>query len=197
MGKIDQCIAQVLQSRQQWELGAVVRGDRLEDIIPVFVVLGSDLSNRFHDSVRIAARYANHPVFAGLPLNHSKSRVIVTAFWPDAQVHLPVSELRTIFDAGWPFLDASAQNSLVFANSCCFGWAMQLFRKIIVTATSFTILLVGGLPDFCLVTEDVAPIKSDGTWSIGSSPCEWWLSTYILPKRSFMDFLGYPFNLIL
>lgn len=38
-----------------------------------------------------------------------------------------------------------------------------LFKKIIVTATSFTILLVGGLPDFCLVTEDVAPIKSDGT----------------------------------
>ena len=32
-----------------------------------------------------------------------------------------------------------------------------------MTATSFTILLVGGLPDFCLVTEDVAPIKSDGT----------------------------------
>ena len=38
-----------------------------------------------------------------------------------------------------------------------------LFKKIIVTATSFTILLVGGLPDFRLVTEDVAPIKSDGT----------------------------------
>ena len=38
-----------------------------------------------------------------------------------------------------------------------------LFKKIIVTTTSFTILLVGGLPDFCLVTEDVAPIKSDGT----------------------------------
>ena len=38
-----------------------------------------------------------------------------------------------------------------------------LFKKIIVTATSFTILLVGGLPDFCLVTEDVALIKSDGT----------------------------------
>ena len=46
------------------------------------------------------------------------------------------------------------------------------FKKIIVTATSFTILLVGGLPDFCPVTEDVAPIKSDGNWSIGSSPCE-------------------------
>ena len=27
----------------------------------------------------------------------------------------------SLFDAGWPFLDASAQNSLVFANSCCFG----------------------------------------------------------------------------
>ena len=38
-----------------------------------------------------------------------------------------------------------------------------LFKKIIVTATSFTILLVGGLPDFCPVTEDVAPIKNDGT----------------------------------
>nr|DAM77871.1 MAG TPA: hypothetical protein [Caudoviricetes sp.] len=38
-----------------------------------------------------------------------------------------------IFDAGWPFLDVSAQNSLVFANSCCFGRAMQLFRKINVS----------------------------------------------------------------
>ena len=38
-----------------------------------------------------------------------------------------------------------------------------LFKKIIATATSFTILLVGGLPDFRLVTEDVASIKSDGT----------------------------------
>jgi len=38
-----------------------------------------------------------------------------------------------------------------------------LFEKIIVTATRFTILFVGGLPDFRLVTEDIAPIKSDGT----------------------------------
>lgn len=41
-----------------------------------------------------------------------------------------MSEFRTIIDAGRPLFDASAKDPFVLADTCYFGRAPQLFRKI-------------------------------------------------------------------
>ena len=79
MGKVDKSLTQIFQSGKQRELGTIVRGDCLEDIIPVLAVLIFDFLERRHDTVWIPAGYTDHPVFPGLPLDHRKQSIIVSA----------------------------------------------------------------------------------------------------------------------
>lgn len=46
-----------------------------------------------------------------------------------------MSEFRTIIDAGRPIFDASAKDPFVLADTCRFGRAPRLFRKIDVLDT--------------------------------------------------------------
>lgn len=80
MRGVDQGLAQIIQSWQQWELRTVIRGDSLEDVVPV-------------------------------------------------------PEFRTIIDAGRPIFDASAKDPFVLTDTCRFGRALRLFRKIDVLDT--------------------------------------------------------------
>lgn len=79
MREIDQGLAQAFQSRKQQELGSIIRGNRLEDVIPMLTIPGPDFTERCHDTVWVPAGYTNHPVFSGFPLNHRKQGVIVIA----------------------------------------------------------------------------------------------------------------------
>ena len=65
MREIDQGLAQAFQSRKQQELGSIIRGNRLEDVIPMLTIPGPDFTERCHDTVWVPAGYTNHPVFSG------------------------------------------------------------------------------------------------------------------------------------
>lgn len=44
MREVDQGLAQVFQSGKQRELGSIIRGNRLEDVIPMLAIPGPDFT---------------------------------------------------------------------------------------------------------------------------------------------------------